>query len=138
MSWVSFKLINKEDHRVYIAGELDVDTVDDDEPEYTFEQNDGTFSSHLPTYWKTNSADLTDEFNEFSQSLDWEMLNQYLWDFRNEDVTLNFEGDILIINDGSRKSTTIRVSQETKIKLESIGSKSETFDDIIQRLLQKS
>ena len=134
--YVNFKLISNKDGRIYLGGCIDINTVDDDEPEYEFEQNDGTYNSQIPHYWKINGDDLSTEFEVFVQTIDWEMLNQFLWDFHDEDATVNFYGDLLIINKGSQKSTTIRVKQDTKVRLEAIGFKNESFDDVIIRLLE--
>ncbi len=133
--YVEFKLISTKDERIYLNGSIDINTVDDDEPEIEFEQNDGSYSHQIPRYWKTMGDDLSDEFQIFVHSIDWSMLNQYLWDFRDENTTLNFYGDILIINDGNDKSTTIRVKESTKIKLNHFGKRGESFDEIINRLL---
>ena len=34
-------------------------------------------------------------------------------------------------------TTTIRIKRETKRKLENLGKKTESFDDIIQRLIEE-
>ena len=133
--YVSFKLISAKDERIYLKGTVNIDTIDDDEPEFEFEQNDGTYNSQLPYYWKTNGEDLSDAFGIFTQTIDYEMLNQFLADFADDNVTINFYGNILIINDGKDKSTTIRLKESTKIRLNNIGERGESFDDIINRLL---
>ena len=135
--WVSFKLINSDDERIYLDGSANINTIDDDEPEFEYEQNDGTYDSHIPNYWKTFGEDLTDVFEVFVHTIDWEMLKQWLWDFQDENATVNFYGNILIINDGDDKSTTIRVKESTKIKLNKIGERGESFDDIINKLLNQ-
>ena len=135
--YVSFKLISSEDERIYLNGSVDIDTIDDDEPEFEFEQNDGLFSNHLPQYWKTFGENLTDDFNRFIDSIDWDMFKQYLYDCKDENTICNFYGEILVINEGIDKSTTIRVKESTKIKLNKIGERGESFDDIINRLISK-
>ena len=135
--YVEFKLINPEDERIYLKGNVDINTIDDDEPEFEYEQNDGTFDTHLPSYWKTRGEDLTDAFEVFLNIIDWEMFNQYLWDFQDDNDTVNFQGNILIINEGNDKSTTIRVKESTKIKLNNFGKRGESFDEIINRLLHQ-
>ena len=133
--WVEFKLINSEDDRIYLKGNVDINTINDDEVEFEFEQNDGTYDTRIPHYWKTRGEDLTESFEIFIHSIDWDMLKQYLWDFQDENDTVNFYGDILIINEGNDKSTTIRIKQSTKIKLSKLGNKNDSFDDIINKLL---
>ena len=134
--YVEFNLISSKDKRIYLKGDVNIDTIQDDEPEFEYEQNDGTFSPHLPQYWKTSGNDLSDKFEIFLGNIDWEMLNQYLYDFQDEKTTVNFYGDILQINGGDEKTTTIRVKQSTKIKLAAHGIKGESFDDIINKLLK--
>ena len=135
--YVSFKLVSIKDRRIYLNGSADITTIGNDEVEFEFEQNDGTFDSHIPHYWKTFGEDLTDEFDRFIGNIDWGILIQYLYDFAEDDVTVNFYGDILIINNGADKSTTIRVDQTTKIRLEILGDKSCSFDDIINMLIEE-
>lgn len=134
--YVSFKLISAKDERIYLKGEVDINTIDDtDGGDWEYEQNNGLMENHIPQYWKVGSENLSFEFNQFINSIDWDMFRQYLWDCQDEDITVNFYGNILIINDGSAKSTTIRVKESTKIKLNNIGKRNETFDEIINRLI---
>lgn len=133
--YVDFKLIKNEDERIYLNGSINIDTIDDDEPEFEFEQNDGTYSSRIPQYWKTRGDDLSDEFEIFVQTIDWDMLKQYLWDFQDDNDAVNFYGDILIINEGAKKSSTIRVNETTKIKLNNLGERGESLDEILNRLI---
>ena len=135
--YVGFKLINSEDERIYLKGNVNIETIDDDEVEFEFEQNDGTYDTQIPHYWKTNGEDLTDAFTFFVDTIDWDMFKQYLWDFQDDNDTVNFYGDILVINEGNDKSTTIRIKQSTKIKLIKRGNKGDSFDDIINRLLKQ-
>lgn len=133
---VEFQLISKADSRIYLKGEVDIDTIDDfDGGDWEYEQNNGLFDSHIPTYWKTFGEDLTDEFNDFLGGIDWVMFRQYLVDFADEDETVNFYGNTLIINDGKQKSTTIRVKEKTKERLNEVGNKGESYDEIINKLI---
>lgn len=99
MKYVEFKLINSEDERIYLKGNLNLETIDDDEPEWEFEQNNGMMENRVPQYWKTFNENLTDKFEIFLESIDWDMFKQYLFDYKDEiNKTINFYGDILIIN----------------------------------------
>ena len=136
--YVSFKLISAKDERIYLNGSVNIETIDDDEAEFEYEQNDGLFSNHIPTYWKTFGEDLTDDFNRFLESIDWDMFRQWLWDCQDDNDVFDFYGHILIINDGVDKSTSLRVKQSTKIKLNSLGERGESYDDIINKLIKRS
>ena len=136
--YVTFKLVNSDDERIYLKGEVDINTIDDtDGGNWEYEQNNGLMENHIPQYWKVGRENLSFEFNQFINSIDWDMFRQYLWDCQDDDITVNFYGNILIINDGSAKSTTIRVKESTKIKLNNIGKRNETFDEIINRLIEE-
>lgn len=136
--YITFKLVNPKDERIYLKGEVDINTIDDtDGGDWEYEQNNGLMENHIPQYWKVGRENLSFEFNQFINSIDWDMFRQYLWDCQDEDITVNFYGNILIINDGSAKSTTIRVKESTKIKLNNIGKRNETFDEIISRLIEE-
>lgn len=100
-NYVSFKLENKEDNMIYLAGEVDINTIDDtDGGDWSYEQNDGTFDSHIPGYWKTFNEDLTDEFHDLLNSIDWEDFQQALCNFKNENKTFDCGEYILHINEG--------------------------------------
>ena len=135
MQYVEFKLISSQDERIFLDGNVDIDTIDDDEPEFEYMQNNGTYDTHLPNYWKVDGDDLSDDFEVFVHSIEWERLNQFLWDFRFERDVFDFQGNILIINNGVDKKTTVQVRESTKLKLAHLGSKGDSFDDIITSLL---
>ena len=135
MQYVEFKLISSQDERIFLDGNVDIDTIDDDEPEFEYMQNNGTYDTHLPIYWKVDGDDLSDDFEVFVHSIEWERLNQFLWDFRFERDVFDFQGNILIINNGVDKKTTVQVRESTKLKLAHLGSKGDSFDDIITSLL---
>lgn len=101
--YVSFKLESKDDCRIYLAGEVDINTIDDtDGGDWSYEQNDGTIGYHIPTYWKTFTQDLTDAFHEFLNIIDWEAFQQALCDFKSENRTFNCKGYLLHINEGAK------------------------------------
>ena len=56
--------------------------------------------SHIPSYWKVDGENLSFEYDQFIDSIDWEWFRQTIWDCRNENRTF-IRGDIVIhINDG--------------------------------------
>lgn len=104
---VEFKLISKNDSRIYLKGSVDFDGEMLDEGEWEYEQNNGLFDSHIPSYWKVDGENLSDEFEVFLGEIDWEMFRQYLYDFKDENKTVDFFGNQLIINDGAKMECEI-------------------------------
>lgn len=105
--YVSFKLESKEDSRIYFAGEVDINTIDDtDGGDWSYEQNDGTYGHHIPSYWKT-SEDLSDAFHDLLNSIDWEDFQQSLCDFTKENRTFDCGEYLLHINEGAKMECEI-------------------------------
>ena len=106
--YVSFKLESKSNSNVYLAGCVDINTIDDtDGGNWEYEQNDGTFDSHIPNYWKTFDKDLTDEFHDFLNTIDWEAFQQALCDFKDENRTFDCGEYFLHINEGAKMECEI-------------------------------
>lgn len=101
--WINFKLVSKNDERLYLEGEWDITSYDEDtdDGEWTYEQNDGTMQSHIPTYWKRDGENLSFEYDKFLDSIDWEMFRQWLWDCQNENKTVDCGDYLLHINEGA-------------------------------------
>lgn len=101
--YINFKVICKEDPRLYLDGSWDATDLLEDEyatGEWEYMQNDGTHSEHFPTYWEVNGEDLSFEFHEFVSTIDFDVVEQDLWGLQNENRTLDYNEYILIINDG--------------------------------------
>lgn len=97
---IKFKLESKNDSRIYLNGGVDINTIDDtDGGDWNYEQNDGTYNNHIPSYWKTFNEDLSDNFHEFLDIIDWEDFQQTLWDYQDENLTVDCGKYLLHIND---------------------------------------
>lgn len=99
--WINFKIESKKDSRIYLTGEWDISSYDEDtnEGDWSYEQNDGTFASHIPSYLKVDGDNLSFEFDQFIGSIDWSMFRQYLWDFQDtENKSIDCGDYILHIN----------------------------------------
>lgn len=106
-----FKIVNKKEGRIYIAGSVDFSSYDestDDCGDWEYEQNDGTMSSQFPHYWKFCGEDVTFEFEQFNASIDWDMIEQWLWDCKGENRTVDFGDYILQINEGAEMDVEIK------------------------------
>lgn len=101
--WVNFKIVSKNDERIYIAGQFNLNSYDEDTDmgDWEYEQNDGTYSSHIPSYWKVDGENLSFEFDNFIGKIDWGMFRQWLMDCRNESKTIDCGDYILHINGGT-------------------------------------
>ena len=100
---VEFKLQSKNDNRIYIAGNFDINSYDADtcEGDWEYEQNDGTMASHLPKYWKVNGESLSFEYGAFIDCIDWESFRQYLFEFQDSEKSIDCGIYILYINGGA-------------------------------------
>ena len=124
MKTVHFKLTNQNNET--LTGQVNIDTIDDDEPEFSYEEK-GFLTTTMPETWQ-------------NEPVDWDMFQQYLWDFQDEDTILPFQNYVLVINDGERanKTTTIKISQLTKDKLDQAKvHHRETYEEVILRLLSQ-
>lgn len=100
--FVEFELQSKKDSNIYLKGTVDLDTIDDlDGGDWEYEQNDGTYGQNIPTYWKTFNEDLTDDFHDLLNIIDWENFRQALCDFADENRTFDCGEYILHINGGA-------------------------------------
>ena len=97
---VAFKIESKSDDIIFLEGSWDISTYDEDtdDGDWEYQQNDGTYQAHLPSYWKVDGENLSEEYDRFLQSIDWEMFRQWLMDFRNESKTTDCGEYILHIN----------------------------------------
>ena len=98
--WINFKLESKTDSRIYLRGEWDISSYDEDidDGDWSYEQNDGQMASHIPSYWKVDGENLSFEFDQFIDSIDWDMFRQWLWDCQDEEKTVDCGDYILHIN----------------------------------------
>ena len=80
--WIYFKLQSKENKEVELIGCIDLTTINDDEPECEYMQNDGTWETHLPDYYTIDNCDCTYELEQLKEVLTYEssFINQYLVD----------------------------------------------------------
>lgn len=102
-NWVGFKIVSKADDRIYLAGQFDINSYDEDTDmgDWEYEQNDGKMASHIPAYWKVNGENLSFEYEQFIDSIDWEIFRQYLFDFADENKSIDMGTYFLYINEGA-------------------------------------
>ena len=111
---VEFKLVSKEDNRIYLNGTFDVASYDEDtcDGDWEYEQNDGSFSSHLPSYWKVNGENLSFEYDQFLDNIDWESFRQHLFNFKDTDKSIDCGDYILHINYGALLHLIIKKDED--------------------------
>ena len=73
--WIYYSIILKENPEVELKCCIDLDTIDDDEPDVEYLQNDGTWANASPSYWKIDGDDLTFEMETLKE------LEVYEWDW---------------------------------------------------------
>ena len=97
MNEMYYTLVYKENPDVELKGCIDLDTIDDDQPDVEYLQNDGTWNTHAPSYWKVNGEDLSFELDKVKalESQEWGIISQYLndWDEIMSDGTWDDLGD---------------------------------------------
>lgn len=105
---VEFRLISKQDNRIYLKGNWDISNYEEntDDGDWEYQQNDGTMASHIPSYWSCEE-NLSFEFSQFIDSIDWEIFRQWLIDCQNENRSVDCGDYILHINDGASVEVTI-------------------------------
>lgn len=99
--WINFKIISKNDERLYLKGTWDITNYnpeEDDTGDWEYEGNDGLMNQQMPRHWTSDNEDLTDAFEEFLGKLDWFTIEQFLWDFQQEMKTVEFPEYTLEMN----------------------------------------
>ena len=82
MNYAYYSLILRGNNDVELKGCIDLDTIDDDQPDSEYLQNDGTWNSQVPNYWKVDGKDLTPEMETLKEIevYDWDWISQALVD----------------------------------------------------------
>jgi hypothetical protein len=98
--WINFKIESIYDCRIYLKGEWDITSYDEDTDmgDWSYEQNNGMMESHIPRYWKVDGENLSEEFDQFIDSIDWDNFRQALWDYQDVEKTIECRDYILYIN----------------------------------------
>lgn len=110
---VEFKFESKNDNRIYLHGTVDINTIDDlDGGDWGYEQNNGTYASHLPHYWKVDGESLSFEYGAFIDCIDWEMFRQWIWDYQDENRTIDCGVYYLHINNGASIDVKITLDED--------------------------
>lgn len=78
--YIYFSLIHKENPDVELKACIDLDTIDDDEPEIEYKQNDDYWDTHHPDYWKVDGIERTSELAELKEleTYEWDWISQAL------------------------------------------------------------
>ncbi len=78
--WIYFKLQHKVHKEVELNGCIDLDTINDDEPDVEYQQNDGYWDRNPSQYCKINGEDFTFEFDQLKafESMNWDIISEYL------------------------------------------------------------
>ena len=81
--WVVFEIKNED---ICIEGQVNINTIDDDEPDFEWKQWDGTYECHLPGNHYNIGSDEDASFEILMKNMieDTSMFHQCLWDFRNK------------------------------------------------------
>lgn len=95
--WIEFQIVGKNCY-YEIEGVIDINTVDDAEPDIEYYDNQGFLTNQRRVSMNDNpetqniEADVCGNYSE---------ILQYLWDFQDENKEVEFEKFHLIINEGS-------------------------------------
>lgn len=99
---IEFECISKNDNDVKISGYIDINTVDDDEPDmYFYDQQGLECGSYVPSNPFEEGTDDWEAYDELSSAFQSdEMFLQFLSDYSDEDRTVDRVDYLLKINDG--------------------------------------
>lgn len=82
MTWMYYKIKSEIEPMVELTSSVDMDTIDDDEVDGEYLQNDGQWGNQRPHYCKIDGVDYTpilDDLQEF-ESMEWGVIAQILVD----------------------------------------------------------
>ena len=94
--YIYYKLQHKEYKEVELVGCIDLDTIDDDEPDVEYLQNDGLWGRYPSDYCKINGEDFTVEFDKLKETehMEWGIIAQILADCGDIAMELVDDSDI--------------------------------------------
>ena len=80
--YIYFKLQHKEHKEVELVGCIDLDTIDDAEPDVEYIDNQGLWNCSRPDYCKIDGIDYTTELDELKEveAYEWDVISQILVD----------------------------------------------------------
>lgn len=106
---IEFECISKKDNDVKIAGYIDINTVDDDEPAmYFYDQQGLECGSYVPSNPFEEGTDGYRAYEELSSAFQSDdLFLQYLADFSDENRTVDRGEYFLKINDGAKMELEI-------------------------------
>ena len=115
---VEFKIISKENENISLTGCVDINTIDDDEPDFEYANAQGFYTPQRywdiqsETSWKLDEKErLNREYicNKVDADVcgDYSENAQCLWDFRDENITIERDSYYLIINEGVKMECEI-------------------------------
>lgn len=78
--WIYFKLVHKENKNVELIGCIDLCTIDDDEPDCEYMNNQGLWTQQRPDYWVVDGVNCYWEMESLKEVEVYEadMIPQYL------------------------------------------------------------
>ena len=146
--WIEFEVWHGE---TAIAGYMALDEANDEKPLNFYDRDGFECGTHIsntkPILQPKNAVEesIVEEWEEMVRWIGETDVVQWLVDFAEESYIKHFDNDFELYINCSRlsnlkntvedKDTTIRVKQTTKEKLKMLGSKGETYDEIINMLL---
>lgn len=110
---VEFKIIVKENQNITLTGCVDINTIDDDEPEFEYANSQGFYSPQrhwdiqAETSWKLDEKERLNR-EHICNKIDADVCGDYtenaqcLWDFQDENKTIERDSYYLIINDDEK------------------------------------
>lgn len=81
-NYIYYSLIHKKHPVVELLACIDLDTIEDDEPEVEYKQNDSYWDNNRPSYWKVDGVEYPLELDELKglEVFEWDWISQALVD----------------------------------------------------------
>lgn len=150
-NWMYYRLLHKENHDVELDCCIDLETIDDDEPDCEWMQNDGFWGNEMPDYCKIDGRDYYSELEKLKDinRIEWDFISQALVDWedsRDEVFVREFKDAILLIsydNDFdeyylSQKKSSIQIDGYVKRELDSFKvHERQPYNEVIKMLVKE-
>ena len=115
---IEFKIIAKENENITLSGCVNINTIDDDEPDFKYKNLQGVYTPQRCWDIQSETSSKLDEEERMIREnicnkVNMDVCNDYtenaqcLWDFQNENKTIERDSYYLIINEGAKMECEI-------------------------------
>ena len=121
MRLVKFNIVDNKDRRLYLKGEIDLDTVGVNHyGDWKYLQWNGEYEYHLPKYWTVNGKNLSIEYGQFIDRINFDSVYMDILKYQDRNVSSTYKDYFLHINDGA--SIELSLNKDSNFDVNCLGT----------------